>query len=685
MIAKRILRKGNSSFKRLSDYITDAKRQTDKQATDLKDWTGEEAEIWERTVDYILNAANAPQCLSDCGQINNAPRCLSDRGQIKGSERVGAIRITNCLTTDVGFAVQEIIATQSRNTRAKGNRTYHMVVSFPPGETPNDEQLRDIEDELAAAIGLSEHQRISAVHTDTDHLHVHVAINQIHPQKLTLIEPYYDKLKLMGACERLEIKHGLIRTYHGEDKRKNKTTGERRPEGRAEAMDTHGAGPSLLGWIHREVRPVLLDTLKNAGDWQDLHQTLAGYGLVLRRRGAGLVIADISNGRVTVKASSVDRVLGLQALEKQFGAFVRPDAEFLEKADKAQRTYRRTKVHRHKDMNQLFEEWETLRAERRKPFDAVEAMVRSRIDQTKESGRALIDRIRGNGANVQSAKEDQHRRNQKWLREVEEWAETERAKARAANPPVPSWRDYLREAAECGNRAALRSFKRNNAEWRLAINALMGRDNSDAALAALRKEFHIWTKHNGDTVYCTRDGGEVVLHGRVSHVERASPTAWMVATALPARIASDGKGVRIASDWAREGMIEAAARERLDIEFDNPADEHERRRRLRVYERRDAKMAAAVFVAAHNEDQPEEPAYRLWQDGDGGQAVFVGVAHLEDDVENAAAVLVRKDDEIIVAPLTRDEAALLGDYNQGDTVTLTAEGLVASEQQGMQR
>ena len=192
--------KGNSSFKRLSDYITDAKRQADKQAADVKDWTGEEAEIWERTVDYILNAANMPRCLPDCGQINNAPRCSFDQGQTKGSERVGAIRITNCLTTDVGFAVQEIIATQSRNTRAKGNRTYHMVVSFPPGETPNDEQLRDIEDELAAAIGLSEHQRISAVHTDTDHLHVHVAINQIHPQKLTLIEPYYDKLKLMGVA-----------------------------------------------------------------------------------------------------------------------------------------------------------------------------------------------------------------------------------------------------------------------------------------------------------------------------------------------------------------------------------------------------------------------------------------------------------------------------------------------------
>ena len=67
------------------------------------------------------------------------------------------------------------------NVRAKGDKTYHLVVSFPPGEHPTADQLRDIEDELCAAIGLADHQRISAVHTDTDHLHIHVAISKIHP------------------------------------------------------------------------------------------------------------------------------------------------------------------------------------------------------------------------------------------------------------------------------------------------------------------------------------------------------------------------------------------------------------------------------------------------------------------------------------------------------------------------
>ncbi|MEJ2118749.1 MAG: hypothetical protein P8Y36_13025, partial [Alphaproteobacteria bacterium] len=204
--------------------------------------------------------------------------------------------------------------------------------------------------------------------------------------------------------------------------------------------------------------------------------------------------------------------------------------------------------------------------------------------------------------------------------------------------------------------------------------------------AAWRKEgFRTYQKGNGDIVYYTRDGGRVTACGKSSQIERASPMAYMVATALPVKNAIYSKEVIIRGHEVREGMIEAAARERLDIRFTNPDDERERLRRLEIYQRRDAKMAAAVFVAAHNEDQPEEPAYRLWQDVDGGQAVFVGVVDLKDNVENACALLVRKGDEVIVAPLTREEAELLGDYNEGDTITLTAEGQVAAKQQGMQR
>ncbi|MCC8943354.1 relaxase/mobilization nuclease domain-containing protein, partial [Bradyrhizobium sp. Arg68] len=181
MIAKRVPRnKATSSAARLAKYMVAAKGSIDPQS-------------WARTADYVL-----------------------DTGTKTGKgERVAGYRVTNCGTDDPAQATIVIEATQKANTRSKADKTYHLVYSFPPGETPPTDVLHAIEDELCEAIGLADHQRISAVHIDTDHLHVHVLINKVHPTGLQNIEPYFDKQRLMEACERLEIKHGLQRTNHG--------------------------------------------------------------------------------------------------------------------------------------------------------------------------------------------------------------------------------------------------------------------------------------------------------------------------------------------------------------------------------------------------------------------------------------------------------------------------------------
>ena len=87
---------------------------------------------------------------------------------------------------------------------AAADRTYHLVVSFEPGETAKPAQIEDIENKLCVAIGLQHHQRISAVHTDRAHLHLHIAINKVAPDSFRCVEPYYDKRKLMTACAALE-------------------------------------------------------------------------------------------------------------------------------------------------------------------------------------------------------------------------------------------------------------------------------------------------------------------------------------------------------------------------------------------------------------------------------------------------------------------------------------------------
>ncbi len=182
MIAKRVpARLHTSSVSRLVRYVVNAQGGLDPRS-------------WERTADYILD--------------QNAEK----NGQ---GEKVGGVRVTNCLSDDPAEATQEIQLIQLKNTRSKNDKTYHLVFSFPPGEQPPLETLHAIEDELCASIGYADHQRISAVHIDTDHLHVHVAINKVHPTGHQNIEPFYDKQRLMEACERLEVKYDLQRTNHG--------------------------------------------------------------------------------------------------------------------------------------------------------------------------------------------------------------------------------------------------------------------------------------------------------------------------------------------------------------------------------------------------------------------------------------------------------------------------------------
>src|SRR5258705_11503452 len=122
--------------------------------------------------------------------------------------RVGEVAITNCVSTDTTWAVREIAATQRLNTRAKSHRTYHLMISLRDGANPDAQTLRMIEERFCKELGYAEHQRVSVVHHDTDNVHIHVAINKIHPRTFTLHNPGYDYKTRSKLCAILE--HELV-------------------------------------------------------------------------------------------------------------------------------------------------------------------------------------------------------------------------------------------------------------------------------------------------------------------------------------------------------------------------------------------------------------------------------------------------------------------------------------------
>ncbi len=283
MIAKRILSpKGGSGFQRLGAYVLNV-RDKDK---------GADPASWQRLGAYILDADH-------------------------GGEKVAWARVMNCTSTDAGWAVKEIISTQARNTRSRRDKSYHLVVSFPEGERPTREQVEDIEDRLCDAIGLARHQRVSAVHQNTDNWHLHIAISTVNPVTFRNVAPFRDHFRLQEACAGLEIKHGLTVDNHTTQR----DAAQDRRNGRAADAATREGAPSFLAWIRQEAAPALLAARDAGQGWQGLHRVAATHGLVVKLRGAGLVIGHAKDGRLHIKASDVDRRLSLKSLTDTLGAF----------------------------------------------------------------------------------------------------------------------------------------------------------------------------------------------------------------------------------------------------------------------------------------------------------------------------------------------------------------------------
>lgn len=222
--------------------------------------------------------------------------------------RLGLVAVTNCQTDNVQAAVAEILATQYSNTRAENDKTYHLLLSFRAGESPSLETMKAIEERICVGLGFEGHQRISAIHNDTDNLHIHIAINKIHPEKGTIQEPYKAYKTLAQLCEVLEVEYGLEKDNH----QSTRTVSQ----GKANDMERHAGIESLLSWVKEECA----ENLKAAKTWKDFHEVLATHGLTIKERGAGFIVESADDG-IAVKASSVDRAFSKKALEEKLGSF----------------------------------------------------------------------------------------------------------------------------------------------------------------------------------------------------------------------------------------------------------------------------------------------------------------------------------------------------------------------------
>jgi hypothetical protein len=113
---------------------------------------------------------------------------------------------------DADLAVEVMELLQEGNVRAKGQKTYHLVISFHPEDRRlTSEELEDVVCRAVRAAGLEGHQYIAVRHSEQEHEHLHVAVNKIHPETLKIRHPYKAIHAYQALASDLEEELGLHR------------------------------------------------------------------------------------------------------------------------------------------------------------------------------------------------------------------------------------------------------------------------------------------------------------------------------------------------------------------------------------------------------------------------------------------------------------------------------------------
>ena len=475
------------------------------------------------------------------------------------SERVESVRITNCISDNTTWAIQEVAATQAQNTRAKTDKTYHLIISFRAGENPSKELLNAIEDRICDGLGYSGHQRISAVHADTDNLHIHVAINKINPEKHTIHEPYYDHRALGDLCEKLEVEYGLERDNHNPQKTAR----------RANDMESKAGIESLTGWIKREC----LEPLKAAQSWEELHRVLRDNGLELVKRGNGLVIANQDG--IAVKASSIARELSAGKLEAKLGPF--KESTLGGGSAGQTKQYEKRPVRSRVDTTELYAKYKAdqqssianraiqMAEARQRKSRQIEAAKRAA--KTKRSAIRLLGKGVGKkllyGLASQSLSRDFNRISEQYSRERQEINQRFQRQA---------WADWLQRKASEGNAEALEALRARGYGKKPTGSALGG--DKTGREPTLTDQMDGITK-KGTIIYrvgatAIRDDGDNLKVAKGAKQDDLAEALRMAMKRYGDKLTVNG------SAEFKEQVARAAAAAKLAVTFDDPSLERSR-------------------------------------------------------------------------------------------------------------
>ncbi|ADP70666.1 Relaxase/mobilization nuclease family protein [Rhodomicrobium vannielii ATCC 17100] len=242
-------------------------------------------------------------------------------------ERVAWVETRNLLVTDPKKAATLMRLTAQKSKRVK-TPVYHYVISWRHDEAPTDDIMRIVADTTCQDLGLDEHQMLYVAHRDTDHRHVHIVANRVHPDTGRAWKNSHDYRRIECSLRRqaegmgmdyVPGRHNDPERFHG--KSRAPANPERQRNRRLKQRDL----PRFDEATRSKHRERLHQLVLGASSWADLDSQLASEGFAVLRKGQGLVLADASG---TMKLSDLGRDIRLKGLEERFaGSFADHEEE----------------------------------------------------------------------------------------------------------------------------------------------------------------------------------------------------------------------------------------------------------------------------------------------------------------------------------------------------------------------
>jgi hypothetical protein len=582
------------------------------------------------------------------------------------NERVVYTSVTNCASIDLSAAVIEVTAIQGMNTRAESDKTYHLILSFRAGERPDDSILAELENKICEGLGYGEHQRVSVAHDNTDNFHLHIAINKIHPTRLTIHSPFNDHKTLGKLCAALELQYDLARDNHQALRVAS--------ENRALDMEHHAGVESLLGWIKREC----LEQLQAASSWAELHRVLQEHGLEIKERGNGLVISDQKG--LMVKASSVARELSKAKLVDRFGEFkpqIHPG-----NTEGSAKHYEARPVRSHIDTGLLFVRYKNeqqgrgidraqglkeARAKRDRSIAELKRKSKLKRATTKLAGGSQSEKKLLYAMISQSAKGELNKINEQYRRERERIVKYYR--------PL-QWVAWLRREATKGDQEALAALRARVVSLGLKGNTVSASGGQLKRTGVKADQVGVTKK--GTVIYCVgasavRDDGDRLK------VSRGATRKGLEAALC---LAMERYGTHITVDGTAEfkaQIVEVAATAKLRITFADATLERKRASLVNLATLAPQSLAAADQYIAEREQKRlkilDIMEHRRYTIADVGVASFAGVRRMDSQ----SLALLKRDQVILVMPIDDKTVNRLSRLSIGDQVTCTGIGVVKTK------